>query len=59
MKGFEEGLEHGLKARRTGACLIEGIKNCRSSETAIVAVGGLDSGGTVVLFLSSTFGKLA
>lgn len=43
MRGLGDGIEHDLEARRIGACLIEGIRNCRRSETAIVAVSWLDS----------------
>jgi len=48
MKGFGDEFELHFAARKVDACLIEGIRNCRSSETTIVAVG--DSLLEVVLF---------
>lgn len=52
-KGLGKGFELDFEVRRKCACLIEGIRNCRRSETAIVVVG--DSLLEVVRFLSSTF----
>jgi hypothetical protein len=54
MKGFGDEFELHFAARKVDACLIEGIRNCRSNKTTIVAVG--DSLLEVVLFLNSTFG---
>jgi hypothetical protein len=50
MKGFGDEFRLRFAACKTDACLIEGIRNCRSSDTAIVAVS--DSMLEVVLFLS-------
>jgi hypothetical protein len=39
MRGFVGWFDVRFDARNTGANLIEGIRNCRRSETAIVEVG--------------------
>jgi hypothetical protein len=52
MKSFGDEFELGLEVRTTDICLIEGIRNCRRSEIAIVTLG--DSILEVILFWSST-----
>jgi hypothetical protein len=43
MRGFGDELELGIEARMTDICLNDGMRSCRSSETAIMEVGNFDT----------------